>query len=90
MEKIIENTLNVPREVAEKVVMQSRSYAGFGIKDFENRLVAVLVFESENPNGLDSRKLEKVMKEVEHDRLKKLLARTTLDIEPSIPSQEGY
>ena len=86
----IENTLNVPREVAEKVVMQSRSYAGFGIKDFENRLVAVLVFESENPNGLDSRKLEKVMKEVEHDRLKKLLARTTLDIEPSIPSQEGY
>ena len=88
--RIIESELNVPVDVASKVVMQSRSYASFGISDFENRLVAALVFESEKPDGLNRDELETIMSRVERVSLKILLARTTFDLEPSISYKAGY
>ena len=84
----IRRKIGMLEHVARQRTMQARSYAGFALYDFEG-FAGAIVFESQEPNGLDFEKLKLVMREGESDRLKNLLERTRDNLDPSLRFAAG-
>ncbi len=72
--------------------MRSRSYAAFAIKDIDGtRRIAVIVFESIEPKGLDRDKIKHALDSVEERRIAEFL-QTWKAFEPdlSYATKEGF
>ena len=86
----IEERLKLPVDIARERVMHPRSYAGYGIDAFSGERTAVVVFESTEPQGLNKRRLDRLMREDgELSRLARLLKESFVP-RPDYAAREEY
>lgn len=83
---------NVPREVAERFAMKSRAYAAFRLRDDKtNRQVAVVVFESTKPHGLQPDRLRSMMIGSEGEQLVEMIRQWQhSEPSPEIATKAGF
>lgn len=79
---VLEKEWNIIQEVADSLRMPSRCYAAFGINDSKGRRIAVIVFESTQPNGIKNAAIEKALQDGEERRLNLFLEKMH-SIEPA-------
>jgi hypothetical protein len=86
--------LNITADVADRLTMKARCHAAFVIRDLGNKKnIGVIVFESVSPNGIDYEKIKKAMREIEGERIARLLESCTvisLEPQPVIAAKEGF
>lgn len=59
-EDYLNKTYNIPHAISRKFRMKARDIAGFLIRDIKFRPIGVIIFESQTPNKLDDKIIERV------------------------------
>ena len=75
---------NFSEDVLKNIKMKSRSFYGFRLRNTQQKTIAVIIFESLNPNGIAFGKLDKFFNDCE----KKNITRLIESLENHIPSLE--
>jgi len=89
--EVLRKDWNIPLEIAQKLVMKSRTIAAYPIVNSERNGRAVIVFESSQERGFSEIKVLEVMSDGEDKRISFLLEKIS-EIEPSpqYAEDEGY